>query len=97
MQPEEIIKQIAEIIGGELKSNYRLFLFGSRAQRTHDEKSDIDIGIISQAPITGKQMMAIQDKIEQIQTLLKIDVVDFNSVEAGFKEIALKHIVDINL
>lgn len=97
MEFKEITRQIAAIVGSELKGNYRLFLFGSRAQGTHNEKSDIDIGIISETPITGNQMLTIQDKIEQIQTLLKIDVVDFNSLEDEFRKIALKHTQDINL
>ena len=85
----------AEIVDGELNCSYRLFLFGSRAAGIHDEKSDIDIGILSNTPITGKQMLAIQEKLERIPTLLKIDFVDFNSVGDEFKKIALKHTQEI--
>ena len=85
----------AEIVDGELNCSYRLFLFGSRAAGIHDEKSDIDIGILSNTPITGKQMLVIQEKLERIPTLLKIDFVDFNSVGDEFKKIALKHTQEI--
>ena len=85
----------AEIVDGELNCSYRLFLFGSRAAGIHDKKSDIDIGILSNTPITGKQMLAIQEKLERIPTLLKIDFVDFNSVGDEFKKIALKHTQEI--
>ena len=37
----------------------------------------------------------IQEKLEQIPTLLKIDFVDFNSVGDEFKKIALKHTQEI--
>jgi uncharacterized protein len=92
---KEIITNIAEIVDGELNCTYRLFLFGSRAAGIHDEKSDIDIGILSNTPITGKQMLTIQEKIERIPTLLKIDFVDFSSVGDEFKKIALKHTLEI--
>ena len=93
----KIIMDVAVIVDGELNSNYQLFLFGSRAKGLHHEKSDIDIGIISDTPITAKQMLMIQEKIEQIPTLLKIDFVDFNSVGEDFKKIALKHTREITI
>jgi len=91
MKFKEIIRNVAAIVAGEINCRYRLFLFGSRAAGIHDERSDIDIGITSDTPITGRQMSAIQEKLEQIPTLLKIDFVDFNSVGDEFKKIALKH------
>ena len=96
MDIDEILKSVSAIIAHELGSSYRLFLFGSRAKGRYDEKSDIDIGIISDTRITGKQMATIQDKIEEIPTLLKIDLVDFNQVDDDFKKIALKHTRDIH-
>jgi len=95
MEFKKIILNVAEIVVGELDGSYRLFLFGSRAAGIHEEKSDIDIGILSDTPITGKQMLMIQEKLEQIPTLLKIDFVDFNSVGDEFKKIALKHTQEI--
>ena len=95
MEFKKILKTISEIVDKELDSTYQLFLFGSRAAGLHDEKSDIDIGILSDKPITGKQMLMIQEKLEQIPTLLKIDFVDFNSVGDEFKKIALKHTQEI--
>ena len=59
MKFEEIIKDAAAIVDEELNSKYRLFLFGSRAKKTHDEKSDIDIGIFADTPITAKQIITI--------------------------------------
>lgn len=95
MQIQEILNQVSAIVADELVDNFRVFMFGSRAKGIGHEKSDIDIGIISATPITGKHFLAIQEKIEQIPTLLKIDVVDFNSVDNEFKKIALKYTVDI--
>ncbi len=96
-QCRKIIMDVARIVAGELKTNYQLFLFGSRAKGLHDDKSDIDIGIISDRKITAKQILMIQEKIEKIPTLLKIDFVDFDSVDNEFKKIALKHTLEITI
>jgi len=95
MKFEKIVKNIARIVNSELNCSYRLFLFGSRAAGIHDEKSDIDIGIVSDTPITARQMMTIQEKLEQIPTLLKIDFIDFSSAGDEFRKIALKHTQEI--
>ena len=95
MEFKKIISNVVEIVDKELDGSYRLFLFGSRAAGIHQEKSDIDIGILSDTPITGKQMLTVQEKLEQIPTLLNIDFVDFNSVGDEFKKIALKHTQEI--
>ncbi len=95
MKFKEILRNIAKIVNNELNCSYRLFLFGSRVAGIHDEKSDIDIGIISDTPVTSRQMLTIQEKLEQIPTLLKIDFVDFNSAGDEFKKTALKYIQEI--
>jgi len=97
MKIEEILKQAAKIISSEIEGNYQLFLFGSRAREIHDEKSDIDIGILTDSQISGKKWLNIQEKIEQIPTLLKIDLVDFNSVDEAFKKVALKYTKEIKV
>jgi predicted nucleotidyltransferase len=92
---QRILEQISFIVADELECTYRLFLFGSRADDNFENTSDIDIGIIPDNPISPLKMANIQDKIDQIPTLLKIDLVDFNTVGDSFKTIALKHTIDI--
>jgi len=86
---------VSKIVVDELSGNYRLFLFGSRATGHHHEKSDIDIGILFDGVITAKQMQNIQDKLEAIPTLLKIDFVDFSSVGDTFRQMALENTLEI--
>lgn len=94
MEVNDILKQISSIVRSELNKPFRLFLFGSRAEGKNNEKSDIDVGIISESLIPTRKMISIQEKIEKIETLLKIDVVDFNTVDNDFKETALKNTLD---
>ena len=97
METGNIIKQAAMIIRQELKVSFRLFLFGSRAGQKSHEKSDIDLGILADEPITPKQMINIHEKLEHIPTLLKIDCVDFSTVENEFKKNALKNAREIKI
>ena len=91
-----IIDRIAEIVRREMRENYRLFLFGSRAGDGHDSKADIDIGIIAEKPVEAKNMVKIKERLDQIPTLLKIDFVDFASVNCDFRKIAMQKTKDIN-
>ncbi len=95
MNIKDILKEVSSIVADELTGDYQLFLFGSRAKDINDDRSDIDIGIISETRLTGKQLLTIQEQIEQIPTLLKIDIVDFNSVNDDFKKTALTCTQDI--
>jgi predicted nucleotidyltransferase len=50
---------------------YRIFLFGSRANGSAGERSDIDIGIEGPAPVPHPALAAIHDKLEEAPTLLR--------------------------
>lgn len=54
-----------------------IWLFGSRARGDHREKSDIDIAIVY-INSTDKEWDEIMDIIEDSDTLLKIDCVNFD-------------------
>lgn len=57
----------------------QVFLFGSRAaQSNKNPRADIDIGILADQPLPFDQMARLRDRIEEIPTLLKIDIVDFS-------------------
>ncbi len=91
----EIIEKVGKIIQEELDCDYRLFLFGSRVKDYFHEKSDIDIGILSEKPLDAIQLFSIKEKIDEIPTLLKIDFVDFSVVSEDFRTVALKQTKEI--
>jgi len=93
----QILDQISAVVKKEVNGPYQLFLFGSRAAVTNDDKSDIDIGIIPDMSLSARQLQTIREKIEEIPTLLKIDFIDFSTVSDNFKTIALKNTKDIIL
>lgn len=90
-----IIEKVEKIIREEMDCDYRLFLFGSRVKDYFHEKSDIDIGILSEKPLAAIQLFSIKEKIDEIPTLLKIDFVDFSVVSEDFRTVALKQTKEI--
>lgn len=88
---------IYKIIRGYLDESYRIFFFGSRVEGTHDEHSDIDIGIEGPEKIPHSTLAKIQESVNELPILYSIDMVDFKRVSPDFKEVALGHTKAIQL
>ena len=101
MNSQQKIKPILEsiylIVKETVECDYQLFLFGSRAMGTNDNKADIDVGIIPENYLSPIQIQKIKEKIEELPTLLKIDFIDFTTVSEDFKSVALMHTKDLVL
>ena len=76
-------------VSSELRG-YRIVLFGSRAAGNARERSDFDIGIIGDEPVSLQTFYRIDDLLENIETLYKIDFVDLNRAVPSLKTEALK-------
>ncbi len=72
-------------------SKYRVFFFGSRVQGRAGRGSDVDVGIEG-PPIDPLTWAQIEEEIENLPTLYRIDLVDFSSVSQEFKKEALERI-----
>ncbi|MEA1875785.1 MAG: nucleotidyltransferase domain-containing protein [Bacteroidota bacterium] len=94
---EWILERIKEIVAKHLNVDYQLILFGSRVRDDFHARSDIDAGIISDSPIKSGIMVTIRDDLDQIPTLLKIDLVDFNTISKGVRQIALQHFQELTI
>lgn len=58
-----------------------IWLYGSRARGDERDRSDFDLAIISSTPLTNEQWFLVREIIEEADTLLKIDCVDFNELK----------------
>ncbi len=86
-------QQIAKITKRHLGSkDYRVFFFGSRVKGDNWERADIDLGIEGLVEIPPRLKFEIQEELEQLPLLYKIDLVDFKNVSPKFRQEALKHI-----
>lgn len=71
---------------------YKLFIFGSQANRAFLSNSDIDIGVDTGRPIESQIISRLWNKLDDLPTLYTFDIVDFQTVEERFKKVALKNI-----
>ncbi|GAB6066968.1 hypothetical protein JCM13664_02860 [Methylothermus subterraneus] len=84
-----MLRQVFDRHRGRLRG-YRILLFGSRATGRARERSDFDLGVIGDRPLPLTDFYAIEEDIEQLPTLYRIDWVDLNRASPILKEEALK-------
>lgn len=77
--------------------DYAVFLFGSRADHTAHQRSDIDIGILGKQALPAFIKMDIEEEFENSNIPLRVDFIDFYKVDEAFKKEALKGAVVWNL
>ncbi|MBZ1348547.1 MAG: nucleotidyltransferase domain-containing protein [Candidatus Nealsonbacteria bacterium] len=90
---EKLKKEILKIVVKYFDTNeYRVFFFGSRVKGDNFSRSDIDIGIEGPKEISAIFKLEIEEELEKLPLLYKIDLVDFRGVSDKFKNMALRHI-----
>lgn len=96
-QLQQVRARIMAILGKHLDLNrYQVFFFGSRVAGRSREQSDIDVGILGPAPVPPLALSKINDELEDLPMLYKIDLVDFAAVSEPFKQLAMRQIEPIN-
>lgn len=94
---QKIKDNVLEAVQRHLDLNqYKLFFFGSRVAGKGNERSDVDLGILGEKPISAGIFSEIEDEIENIPVLYTIDIVDFNNVSEKFKQVALEEVEYLN-
>ena len=91
MDIQKTIRAIAKQTKAELPFGYRVLLFGSFAEGNARSGSDIDIGILGAKPLPQRTLVQIRQKVDDLPTLRKIDIVDLSRASDRFRARALKH------
>lgn len=73
-------------------SGRQVVLFGSRAQGKAKSRSDFDLGVVGDTPLPLEDFFAIEDMLEELPTLFRIDWVDFARVSERFRTQALQNV-----
>lgn len=84
----EILTGVADIIVRNLNPS-RIFLFGSRAKKMNGKHADFDFAVDGAPPSVAIQR-SINDEVESIAGLYKVDIVYLQSVDKEFRDIILK-------
>lgn len=90
----EIKSYIAEVMrrNAHRLHGHRVFLFGSRATGSSRPNSDFDIGVVGDESLPLSDYYAIEDQLDNLPTIYKIDWVDFNRVSPRFRERAMRQV-----
>jgi predicted nucleotidyltransferase len=90
---QQILETICVALAREktLLKGHRVVLFGSRATGKARPRSDFDIGIEGPAPLAAVSFHTLADRLEQIDTLYRIDLVDLQTVSEQFRLTAIKN------
>ena len=94
MRREDEIKKMLRSCFSEFKkelADRTVVLFGSRADGTARDRSDFDIGIVGPDPLPQKIFFKIEDRLDQLNTLYKLDWIDLNRADVSFRNEALRH------
>jgi predicted nucleotidyltransferase len=71
---------------------HKVVLYGSRAQGKAKSRSDFDLGVVGDTPLPLVDFFAIEDMLEELPTLYRIDWVDFARVSERFRTQALQKV-----
>jgi len=85
---QEIVEGVKESLEKHLQPEV-IYLFGSRAKKTNDARADFDFAVSGKKP-NLKTLRNIETEIDKIRGLYKVDIVFFEEVDEGFREIILK-------
>jgi predicted nucleotidyltransferase len=91
---QQILEAIRSLLANEkaVLAGHRVVLFGSRASGTSRPRSDFDIGIEGGSPLSATSFQYLVDRLEEIETLYRIDLVDMQTVPERFRQNAAKQV-----
>ena len=85
---ESIIEDVVSLIRKDIGPD-RILLFGSRAEGKHNPGSDFDIALDGKK-ISVRKMRELREKLEEVSSLHKVDIIFLESVDKEFKDIILR-------
>jgi predicted nucleotidyltransferase len=87
-QVKELIVGVMQKFAPQLRGR-KIILFGSRASGKARPRSDFDVGVIGDEPLPIKVFYEIDDMLENLPTLYRIDWVDLNNAAPALRARAL--------
>jgi len=88
--PERLRQKLHELAEKYREKGMHLFVFGSFARADQQNTSDLDIGVEWEGEQSEKLLRQLYNEIQELPTIRKIDLVDFEKAENKFGDIASK-------
>ena len=88
IQPDHL-KTVREILARRLQGDVKVWVFGSRVGRTEKKYSDLDLALESDngEKLPFETLSALQTDFEDSNLPWKVDVLDINAIDPGFRKI----------
>lgn len=67
-----------------------VWAFGSRARGTAKPYSDLDLALISRAPLSLQRLADITSAFEESDLTIRVDVVDWATCSPSFRDVIVK-------
>ena len=81
------LETVQDILREHLPADVKVWVFGSRANWTTKDSSDLDIALESENKLSHKLLGALKDAFEDSTLPYTVDVADLNAVNHAFKQI----------
>ena len=78
---------VQDILVKNLPAGVKVWVFGSRANWTTKDSSDLDLALEGEGKLSHKVLGALKDAFEDSSLPYTVDVVDFNRIGDAFKQI----------
>ena len=78
---------VQEILRAHLPVGFEVWVFGSRANWTTKDSSDLDLAVEGAAKLAHKAMVGLEVAFEESDLPYTVDVVDLKAVSSGFRQI----------
>ena len=78
---------VQDILRTHLPAGFKVWVFGSRANWTTKDSSDLDLAVEGAAKLDHKAMVGLEVAFEESDLPYTVDVVDLKAVSSGFRQI----------
>ena len=78
---------VQEILRAHLPAGFEVWVFGSRANWTTKDSSDLDLAVEGAVRLDHKSMIGLEVAFEESDLPYTVDVVDLKAVSSGFRQI----------
>ena len=78
---------VQEILRVHLPAGFKVWVFGSRANWTTKDSSDLDLAVEGAVRLDHKSMIGLEVAFEESDLPYTVDVVDLKAVSSGFRQI----------
>ncbi len=78
---------VQDILRAHLPAGFEVWVFGSRANYTTKDSSDLDLAVEGTASLNHRTMVGLEIAFEESDLPYTVDVVDLNAISHNFKQI----------